>query len=238
MYKNRRILAVIPARGGSKGIKLKNLRTIAGKSLVAWAGTVVNQCSLVDRKVISTDHQQIADEAVRYQIEAPFMRPEKLSGDFISDLEVLTHALRETEKNYSETYDVILMLQPTSPARTAAHIEQIIKKLVDEGLDAVWTLSVTDLKFHPLKQLTINEQGVMEYFLEDGKSIIARQQLKPVYHRNGIGYVFTRECLLEQKNIKGTKTGAIIIEGKIPNIDTLEDLDLAEHIMMQAQHNK
>jgi CMP-N,N'-diacetyllegionaminic acid synthase len=234
MYKEKRILAVIPARGGSKGIKLKNLRAVAGKSLVAWACSAVNESTLIDRKIISTDHEQIAAEARTCKVEVPFMRPENLSGDFVSDLEVLTHAVTESEKIYGETYNVVLMMQPTSPTRKVEHIEQIIKKLVDENLDSVWTVSATDLKFHPLKQLTIGPNGLLDFYLEEGKSIIARQQLKPVYHRNGIGYAFSRECLLEQKGIKGKRAGAIIIEGSVANIDTVEDLDFAEKIMRSS----
>ena len=234
MYNQKRILAVVPARGGSKGIKLKNLRQVAGRTLVGWVGFVLNKTSLVDRKIISTDHPEIAQEAINNNLEVPFTRPENLSGDFISDLMVLTHALTESEEVFKETYDVILMLQPTSPARTAAQIEQVIKKLIDEKLDAVWTVSETDLKFHPLKQLKL-EEGLMDFFLEEGKSIVARQQLKPVYHRNGLCYAFTRECLLTQATIKGKRTGAVVIEGKIPNIDTIEDLDFAESVIRKME---
>jgi CMP-N-acetylneuraminic acid synthetase len=231
MYKDKRILAVVPARGGSKGIKLKNLRQIAGKSLVAWVGEVLGRTKLVDRKILSTDHSEIAKEGVVHGIEAPFLRPEELSGDFISDLQVLTHALKASEDHYNETYDVILMLQPTSPGRTVDQIEEVIKKLVDSNLDAVWTVSPTDLKYHPLKQLAIAENGLMDFFNEEGNKIIARQQLKPVFHRNGICYAFTRDCLLSQNTIKGARTGAVIVEGKIPNIDTVEDLEYAEEFI-------
>ena len=233
MYIDKRILAVVPARGGSKGIKLKNLRTIAGKSLVGWAGHVLGKTGLVDRKIVSTDHPQIAEEAKVWGMEVPFLRPDDLSGDFISDLEVLTHALQEAEKAYKEQYDIVLMLQPTSPGRTPAQLEQIIKQLIDNDLDAVWTVSETDLKFHPLKQLTVDRNGLMDYVLEEGRNIVARQQLKPVYHRNGIAYAFKRECLLEQKTIKGRRTGIMIIDGKVPNIDTPEDLDNAEKYMLK-----
>lgn len=235
MYRQKRILAVVPARGGSKGIKLKNLREIAGRTLVGWVGYVLKQTVLIDRKIISTDHSDIVKEAVNNDIEAPFMRPESLSGDFNSDLEVLTHALLESERFYGERYDVVVMLQPTSPSRSVLQIEQVIKKLVDEEFDAVWTLSKTDLKYHPLKQLSIDESGLMDFFLPEGKLIVARQQLKPVYHRNGLCYAFTRECLLDQGTIKGRKTGAVIIEGKVPNIDTIEDLAFAEKFMQKME---
>src|SRR5687768_16699729 len=113
MYKQKRVLAIVPARGGSKGIKLKNLRMVAGKSLVGWAGDVLRAVTLIDRRIVSTDHDQIADEARKFHLDVPFMRPEHLSGDFISDLDVLTQAVVDCEKVYQEQYDVILMIQPT-----------------------------------------------------------------------------------------------------------------------------
>lgn len=235
MYKGKRILAVVPARGGSKGIKLKNLRQVAGKSLVGWVGSVLRKTKIVDRKIVSTDHPDIANEAVANDIEAPFFRPEELSGDFISDLQVLKHALITSEEFYKEQYDVVLMLQPTSPARTQQQIEDVVTKLVDQNLDAVWTVTPTDLKFHPLKQLSISEDGLMDFFSPEGKAIVARQQLTPVYHRNGICYAFTRECLLNQDTIKGKRTGAVIIEGRMPNIDTVEDLAFAEEVIRKME---
>jgi CMP-N,N'-diacetyllegionaminic acid synthase len=234
MFKNRRVLAVIPARGGSKGIKLKNLQIVAGKSLVGWVGSLLTKTNLVDRKVISTDHEGIANEARRYEIEVPFMRPASLSGDFVSDLDVLVHALIETERIYNEQYEIITMLQPTSPSRTIAHIESVLTKLVDEQLDSVWTVSPTDLKFHPLKQLNIRNDGLLDFFLEGGRSIVARQQLETIYHRNGICYAFTRSCLLQQRAIMGRRTGAIVIREIIPNIDSLEDLAYAEEFILKT----
>lgn len=232
MYNGKKILAIVPARGGSKGISLKNLRQLAGKSLVAWVGHVLAKTNFVDRKIVSTDHPAIVEEARNCGLGVPFLRPEDLSGDFISDLQVLTHALVEAEREYKEDYDVVLMLQPTSPGRTHVHIEQTVRKLIDENLDAVWTVTETDLKFHPLKQLRVDHNGLLDFFLEEGSNIIARQHLKPVYHRNGIAYAFTRDCLLEQKTIKGKRTGTIVINEKVPNIDTLEDLNGAEKFML------
>jgi CMP-N-acetylneuraminic acid synthetase len=126
----------------------------------------------------------------------------------------------------SVTYDIIVMLQPTSPLRKAKHVMDTIKMLIDGGWDAVWTVSETDSKSHPLKQMTV-KNDTLEYYDEAGDQIIARQQLEPVYHRNGIAYAITRECLLNKKSIKGNKTGALIIQGDHISIDTEFDLLLA-----------
>jgi CMP-N,N'-diacetyllegionaminic acid synthase len=231
MIGTRRILAVCPARGGSKGIPLKNLKPFRGVPLVATVGHLVAKVREIDRAVVSTDHGEIARVAEESGLAAPFRRPETLSGDRIGDLEVLTNALEEMEAIDGVEYDVVLMLQPTSPLRRSGHVRDTLAMLVSGGFDAVWTVSETDSKEHPLKQLTVDpEDGRMDYYDPAGAKIIARQQLTPVYHRNGVAYAISRGCLLEQKNIKGANTGALVIPGHMISIDTLWDLELAEYI--------
>jgi CMP-N,N'-diacetyllegionaminic acid synthase len=235
MYKENRILAVVPARGGSKGIKLKNLRQIAGVPMVALVGSVIRDIGWIDRAVVSTDHDEIARVAEVAGLDAPFRRPEELSGDRIGDLEVLTHALLAAEELDKVQYDVVVMLQPTSPLRRAEHVEMTIRKLVDEAWDAVWTVSESDSKVHPLKQLTVEQSSDrMDYYDPVGGQIIARQQLKPVYHRNGIAYALSRSCLLDQETIKGRRTGAVVLEGDFVSIDTEWDIKLVEFILRET----
>ncbi len=234
MYQNKRILAVVPARGGSKGIPLKNLRKIKGISLVGLAGTVARSIPYIDRAVVSTDHDEIAREALAHGLDAPFRRPVEISGDRIGDVEVLSHALTATEDDDGNRYDVVVMLQPTSPLRKAEHVKTVIEKLVNEDLDSVWTVSETDSKAHPLKQLMVID-GRLEYYDPKGAVIVARQELKPVYHRNGIAYALTRDCLLGRKSLLGPRAGAVMVAGHVVSIDTDWDLDLAEFI--SAGHN-
>jgi CMP-N-acetylneuraminic acid synthetase len=109
--------------------------------------------------------------------------------------------------------------------------------LIDGDWDAVWTVSETDSKNHPLKQLTVSDNR-LDYYDQSGKQIIARQQLVPVYHRNGVAYAIKRKCLLDQKSIKGERTGALVLEGNLVSIDTYWDLELAEFIYsMQRKKN-
>jgi CMP-N-acetylneuraminic acid synthetase len=224
---NHTILAVVPARGGSKGIPLKNLREVGGRSLVARVGDVIAAVPEIHRAVVSTDHEGIAAAAETAGIAAPFRRPEALSGDLIGDWDVLAHALEAIETIDGCPYDIVVMLQPTSPLRTPAEVSAAIRMLVDGGWDSVWTVSPTDSKQHPLKQLTVGE-GALGYYDPSGSKIVGRQQLEPVYHRNGIAYVVTRECLLEQRTIMGAKAGALIVEGAHVSIDTERDLALVE----------
>ncbi len=231
MLSGRRILVVVPARGGSRGIELKNLRAVGGISLVARVGRVVRELDFIDRAIVSTDHAEIARTAETTGLAAPFVRPDALSGPTVGDLQVLEHALQEVERLDGVRYDVVVMLQPTSPSRTAAQVRQAVTMLVDCGYDAVWTVSATDGKAHPLKQLAIDSNGHLGFYDAAGASIVARQQLPPVFHRNGIAYVFTRACLLDQKTIMGAKTGAVVIDGPVANIDTEFDIEFADWLL-------
>lgn len=231
MIGGRRVLAVVPARGGSKGIPLKNLRTVGGRPLVAIAGDIACAVPEIDRRVVSTDHPEIARVASEAGLDAPFTRPEPLSGDRIGDWDVLQHALLEMEAADGVRYDIVVMLQPTSPLRRAGDVSGVIRMLVEGNFDAVWSVSETDSKAHPLKQLVVRD-SVMDYWDPRGGAIIARQQLESVYHRNGIAYAITRECLLEQKTIKGRHTGAYVVHGEHVSIDTEWDIALVEFVLV------
>lgn len=230
MINDKRVLVVVPARGGSKGIKLKNITVINGKTLMSIVADVVKRLHFVDRAVVSTDHPEIARIAKSSGLDVPFMRPEELSGDFVADIPVLTHALFEMEMIDKTIYDIIVMLQPTSPFRTPEHVYNTIMKLIEGEFDSVMTVSKTDSKGHPLKQLVIESNTVRNYD-EAAIEIVARQQLSTVYHRNGIAYAMTRDCVVEQKAQMGKKASALVIEGPVVNIDTAWDIRLANMII-------
>ena len=196
----------------------------------------MQQLGYIDRAVVSTDHPEIARIAKESGLDMPFMRPEPISGDRVLDWPVLHHALNATEEDDNETYDIIVMLPPTSPLRKPEHITMAIEKLIDGNYDAVWTLSETDSKYHPYKQLTL-EDGLVGYYDDKGAQIMARQQLSPTYYRNGVAYAISRNCLINSKSIKGHKTSAIIIDDPIVNIDTEFDFKLAEILIEKEKTN-
>ena len=235
MLDGKRVLVVVPARGGSKGVPLKNLRPVLGVPLVARVGHLVQQISFIDRAVISTDNPEIACVAREAGLDAPFVRPDELSGDRVSDYEVLVNALREVEQHDGSTYNVVVMLQPTSPLRTAGHVRDTVVKLLREHRDAVWTVSRTDPRYHPLKQLRIRNNQI-DYYDRQGDQVIARQDLEPLFHKNGAAYAMTRECLLDYKSIKGRNTGALIIDEDMISIDTLEDFEQVERLIRRGSH--
>ena len=237
MIDGKAVLAIVPARGGSKGIPLKNLREVGDLSLIARVGGVVQNVPEIDRAVVSTDHTGIARVAEAAGLAAPFFRPESLSGDRIGDFEVLLHALEAIEVAEGGHYDIVVMLQPTSPLRTAQQVSATIRMLVEGNWDSVWTVSETDSKAHPLKQLIVAD-GRLDYYDPKGGEVIARQQLQPVFHRNGIAYAMTRECLVKQRTIKGRRAGALVVPGQHVSVDTEEDLALVEWILGRRGERK
>ena len=231
MYKGQRILVVVPARGGSKGIPLKNIVQLNGIPLIHYVGIAVKEVKFLDRVIASTDSKEIALEALNVGIEVPFYRPRELSGSLISDLEVIKHALNAMEKIDNKVYDVVLMLQPTSPLRKPKHIIETIKKIIDGKYDSVWTINKLDSKYHPLKQLKILDNKLF-YYDDRGSEIIARQQItEETYQRNGIAYAFTRDYILNNDSLINKNTGFVITEDKSISIDTYEDLNLASELL-------
>ena len=166
MLNNKKILAVIPARGGSKGIKLKNLKKLEIKAwfllslfLLKSVFSSIIACYLliiINQKRGQKNNLKVID------------RPKKLSGDRVSDTNVLIHAVKETEKNLNNKFDIIVMLHPTSPLRNIKDIKGSIKKLIVGKLDSVWTISKTDSKYHPDKQLIL-KRGRLSYFSNKGQ---------------------------------------------------------------------
>jgi CMP-N-acetylneuraminic acid synthetase len=179
--------------------------------------------------VISSDSDKIIKKAKSIGYKVYFKRPKKLSGDKIGDMPVLKHALVQIEKNIKKKIDYLVMLQLTSPLRKSQHINKCIKKITDNNLDSVWTVSKVEKKFHPDKQLVLSKNKI-NFFTKNGKNVVARQQLKNTYYRNGAVYVFSRKAVLDEK-ILPKKSGYIITEGELISIDTKEDLKKAEQII-------
>jgi CMP-N,N'-diacetyllegionaminic acid synthase len=233
-------LCVIPARGGSKGVKDKNLRVISGHSLTGWAVGAAKSSRLFDQVVVSTDSKKIGEEARKYGADV-VERPEELSGDLIGDLPVLKQALEECESRSRCTFSTVVMLQPTSPLRQACDIAKSVSLLEEEGeerYDWVMTVSPVNIKFHPLKVFVQTAPGSSTIELIDphrSSEIVARQQLSPCFMRNGLAYAF--DSLFLRKSGPTHKygnehIGMVVVNRPIANIDSLEDLEAAEQLMI------
>jgi len=209
---------------------------VAGKSLLARTLELAQDVPDITDICVSTDHPEIKEAALSFDGVAVIDRPEDLSGDRIADCPVLQHATAEMERICGKAFDVIVMLQVTSPLRTIGDVRESIAKLVTNGCDAVWTVSPTELHFHPLKQLVLGENSTMQLFDDRGLQIIARQQLAPVFHRNGSCYALRRDFVMNADGLFSPhSTQAVISEGERVNIDTEEDLLRAENLLVERE---
>ena len=234
MRKGNRVLVVIPARGGSKGIPHKNITPVAGSPLIHHTTKLLEQLPWVDTSVVSTDDPAIAEEALRAGTADIVWRPANLSGDRVGDMPVLSHALSEQEARRSVYYDVVLMLQPTSPLRSAGEVEACVDALLDGDWDSVWTVSETDTSYHPQKQVKLAPDGHLDFYLDSGKQIVSRQELQPAYHRNGVCYAFTAEFVRNANSVfsQGRST-AVVLSGPHVSIDTAIDITFVETKLLE-----
>ena len=228
MFKKKKILALIPARGGSKGIKNKNLRKINGKPLIYYTINFINKLKFVDLKIVSSDKDEILNYAKKNGFVA-FRRNKKLSGDKISDYQVIESILNSNITDIKK-FDYLIYLQPTSPIRKSNELNQALNKLIKLNYDAVWSVTEIDKKYHPLK-VFINKKNKLNLFSEKGKKTIARQQLKRAFIRNGVFYIFSIKKIMKTKSIYMKKTLPFIIKRDVINIDNLEDLKIAKKML-------
>jgi CMP-N,N'-diacetyllegionaminic acid synthase len=235
MLLGKKVLAVVPARSGSKGIPNKNMRMLGGRTLIGHAGACLSQLAWVDEKIISTDCQEYAEEGRRCGLSAPFLRPSHLSTDNAGAVETITHALLETEKARGVKFDIILIIEPTSPLRKHVDIESATSLLIESGADSVVTVSILCPRSHPHKILKIQDNK-LRYYTEAGQTVVARQSLDALYWRNGICYALTRECLLTAKKIFTENTKPFVILREIVNIDDPIDLEWAEFLLERTEH--
>lgn len=229
------ILAVVPARGGSKGILRKNLKEVCGISLVGRAGKLAKSIDWIDEAIVSTDDVEIAEEARKYGLDVPFMRPADLAGDRSGSVEMWQHAWYEAEKYYKKRFDVSILLEPTSPMRRVEDIDRTVSALLKEDAPAAVTVSKTPAHFTPHKTLTINDTGEIGFYLEGGANFSLRQNIPNYYHRNGLCYALRREHLLEKGFIIDEKALAIVVKRYVVNIDDLFELELAEWLMKKEK---
>src|SRR5688500_18823557 len=218
-WKRLKILAVVPARGGSKGIPGKNLRKVGGLSLVARAAQLAGSIPWVDAAVASTDDDAIAKEAADHGLAVPFLRPEELSGDYASSAATWRHAWLEAEAAFETTFDFSILLEPTSPLRTADDIERTVEAMVEGGHRAAATVSRTPAHFTPHKTLVVGDDGTVGFFLPGGGKYATRQSIPDYYHRNGICYAAMRPTVVENEEIIENDCSAVIIDRFVVNID-------------------
>jgi CMP-N-acetylneuraminic acid synthetase len=229
------VLAVVPARGGSKSIPRKNLAIVHGKSLIEHAANTILQCKWIDKAVLSTDDTEIKVEGERCGLSAPFLRPDELSSDTASSIDMWQHAWSEAEAAYNTRFDISLLIEPTSPLRQPEDLRLTAEIVACKYQSAAATISINPAHFTPHKTLTLDEQGIIGYYIgKEGHKYHNRHLIPTYYHRNGICYAVTRQHLLENGKLL-EKAAGVIIDHPIVNIDEPFELELAEWLMQRNE---
>jgi CMP-N-acetylneuraminic acid synthetase len=232
-----KIIGLITARGGSKSIPGKNIKPLAGKPLISWTIEAALQCKELSRVIVSTDDEKIAGVAKKWGAEVPFMRPDKLSKDDSSHISVVLQAINWLEENEGYLPDYVMLLQPTSPCRTAEDMQQAIKLVKDHN--AVAVISVCEASKHPYKTYKIIENETLEYFIPSNIEYKHRQALPKVYEENGAIYLNKRSSLLQDQTFLPTGTIPYVMpKERSLDIDTPWDFYIADLVLRNKKITK
>ncbi|MBM3910898.1 MAG: acylneuraminate cytidylyltransferase family protein [Thaumarchaeota archaeon] len=222
------ILAIIPARGGSKGIRNKNIRILGGKPLIAHTIIAAKKSKYINKVIVNTDDKKISNISRSYGANVPFLRPRKLARDNSSTIEVVKHTLEFLRNNESYVPDIIVILQPTSPFRTVKLIDSSIEKL--KKTDASCVLTVTKIIKHPFSSFLL-KGNTLKPFKRNFSNYDQRQKYPALYFPTGEVYTFWYKTLENHGSIYGKKIKPIIINAETAiDIDTPFDLFISEMI--------
>lgn len=229
-----RILGLIPARGGSKGVPRKNVRDLCGKPLIAYTIEAARGCAALTRVVLSTDDPEIAKTGKLYGADVPFLRMAELARDDTPMLPVVRDAVERLEAQ-GDRYDAICLLQPTNPLRTPEDIDACVSILKSSGADCVVSVLPVPSEHHPYWVYFADDGGALRLVNGDPAPVSRRQALPPAFHREGSVYVVRRDVLMERNTLYGDRVVGHLMESRRSvNIDTLEDWERAEALLRAA----
>lgn len=237
MINEKSILAVILARGGSKGIPGKNIKELKGKPLIAYTIEEAKKSEYIDRIILSTDDNEIARVGQDYGAEVPFMRPEELARDDSLSRDAILHALDWLEENEDYTPEYLMILQPTSPLREVKDIDNSIEKIVKEDADSI--IGICETEKHPYWMIEI-KTGEVVPFNKEGIKCTRRQDLPDIYHINGAIYVAKTELYIKNEEPwRNEKIGTIpyiMPKERSVDIDNMLDWKLVE-LLLEEENN-
>lgn len=223
------IIALIPARGGSKGIAKKNLALISEKPLIAFSINAAKKSSLIDRVIVSSDDQEVIKVSNTFGAETPFVRPSNLAKDNSKMIDVLKHTVNFFNES-RENIEAIVLLQPTSPLRTEIHIDEAIKKFKSTNASSVVSVVEVPHQYNPYSVLQLNQNGELNSFRK--RSYSRRQDKPKFFARNGPAILVLKPQLILQNELYGPKSVPYFMNLKESlDIDTKDDLDEARRIL-------
>ena len=219
MYKNKKILALIPARGGSKGIKNKNIVLLNGNPLISYSIKAALESKYIDETLVTTDSEEIAKISKEYGASVPFMRPVELASDKSKTIDAVLHALKMLIK-LGNHFDVLILLQPTQPLRVANDIDGAIELFFEKNLQGVASVSIVE--DHPLLMRTIDENGNLHSLLGEN-STCRRQEMKNYYKVNGCIYINQIDEISEDTSFNDNPIGFVMETFHSVDIDEIKD---------------
>lgn len=223
-----RILAIIPARGGSKGVPGKNIKLLGSEPLLAYTTEIALQSKLLTEVMVSSEDDKINEIAKTLGVQEPFVRPTELAQDNTPTIDVIIHAL-EWYKNKNIFFDAVCLLQVTSPFRTVAFLDKAIEKFIQTGCDSLVSVQKVPHEYNPHWTFEMNPDGNLKIATGETKIIPRRQELPIAYHRDGSIYITKTKVLLEQHSLYGKSISYIESDPEFyVNIDTMDDWDKAE----------
>ena len=233
----KKILALIPARGGSKGIPDKNIIDVAGLPLIAHTIRNAKKSKLVDKIVVSTDSRKIASVAKKYGAEVPFLRPKKIAGDRSPTIDAVLHAL-DWLKDHGEKFDAVALLEPTSPLRKDNDIDNTIKILLKNYKSTDAVVSVGEVRLEHPSLMRVIEKRYLNPLLPSGKKIRRRQELPKVYFPYGVIYLCKTSALKKEKSFYPKRIMPYLIE-RWQNYEIDDTFDLVcVRTIMQSMYRK
>lgn len=232
MYKNKKILCIIPARGNSKGLSHKNIKKLLGKPLIAYSIEQAKRTKYIDRVIVSTDSKKIARIAKSFHVEVPFMRPKRFAQDNSSVINVLLHAISWLKRKENYDFDILVLLHANTPIRKTADIKRCIQILVNTNASNVF--SVTDAYRNPYFNMVEIAKGGVVRLVKKG-NFINRQDAPQVYDMNSSIYVWWQDIFRKEKKIFLKKSQIYIMpKERSIDIDYLLDFKIAEMLLKKS----
>lgn len=223
-----RILGLIPARGGSKGVPRKNIRLLGNRPLLQYTIEAARFSHGLTDIILSTDDTEIAKCGLELGVEVPFMRPQYLATDEASSIDVVVDVIQQLKKQGRE-YEAVCLLQPTSPFRVSGFIDQAIAKFQEGNTDSLLSVLEVPHEYNPHWVYEQDEKGMLRISTGEREIVKRRQDLPKAFHRDGSIYLTKTQVILEQKSFYGASIGFIQSDPQYScNIDTLKDWVLAE----------
>jgi len=232
-----KILGVITARGGSKGIPRKNIKKLVDKPLLAYTAEAALDSAKLNRVILSTEDNEIAQMGRDLSLEVPFMRPAELAQDDTSGLPVVQHAVRTLGEQENYRPDIIVILQPTSPLRTAQHIDEALEMFLNGDADSLVSVTEVPHNMNPYSVMQTQEDGTIVPFLDYDERKNLRQEKPIFYARNGAAiYICTYECLMKKNSMYGDKIlSYFMIKEESFDLDDYVDWRIMEFMMNKKQ---